>query len=135
MDRYDQSLAPPHRAHQVQGDSVRSAWGSAEAAPRRPIRRDMPSAPPAAAEETVDQLRLRLAEELDYARRLIDHLGNELSADSAVVVRHSLALQSIDIVGQMLGHIANVVCAEDQESAVRRIGMCELKSRLTRRPL
>ena len=43
-----------------------------------------------------------------------------------------VAMQSIDIVGQMLGHIANVVRSSDPQGAVSRIGMCELKARLTR---
>ena len=41
-----------------------------------------------------------------------------------------MALQAIDIVGQMLGHIANVVRAEDRRQAIERIGMCELKTKL-----
>jgi hypothetical protein len=41
-----------------------------------------------------------------------------------------MALQAIDIVGQMLGHIANVVRAEDRSQAIERIGMCELKTKL-----
>jgi hypothetical protein len=31
----------------------------------------------------------------------------------------------------MLGHIANVVRAEDRQGAIARIGMCELKTKLT----
>jgi hypothetical protein len=31
----------------------------------------------------------------------------------------------------MLGHIANVVRADDRNSAIARIGMCELKTKLT----
>ena len=83
-------------------------------------------------EQTDDLLKLRLAEELDCARRMLDLMGDDLAGDMGVVMRHSVALQSVDIVGQMLGHIANVVRALDPESAVDRIGMCDLKSRLTR---
>ena len=50
-----------------------------------------------------------------------------------VVMRHGMALQTVDIVGQMLGHIANVVKSSDPEGAVDRIGMCDLKARLTRK--
>ena len=39
-------------------------------------------------------------------------------------MRHGVALQAVDIVGQMLGHIANVVRAEDR-AAIERIGMCD----------
>ena len=75
----------------------------------------------------LDQL---LAEELDHARRMLEQMGDELALDHQVVCEHALALQSVDIVGQMIGHIANVVRAEDRSAAVERIGMCELKSKL-----
>ncbi len=99
--------------------------------PRPSIRREAPPLPPALT-PTDDALRLRLAEELDYARRMLDSMGDEFSADPALLMRHSVPLQSIDIVGQILGHIAAVVRSSDPESAVDRIGMCELKARLTR---
>jgi len=71
-----------------------------------------------------------LAEELDHARRMLEEMGDELALDAAVVTEHGLALQAVDIVGQMIGHIANVVRAEDRAVAVERIGMCELKAKL-----
>jgi hypothetical protein len=77
-------------------------------------------------------LDLRLAAELDHARDMLVMMGDELSTDFAVVSRHGLSLQAIDIVGQMLGHIANVVRAEDRPHAVEQIGMCDLKSKLSR---
>ena len=97
------------------------------------IRRD--DAPPFDPElvPTTDELRLRLAEELDYARRMLDAMGDELCADMGVVMAHAVALQAVDIVGQMLGHIANVTRSAAPERAVEKIGMCELKARLTSR--
>ena len=103
---------------------------------RTSILRDPPPPPrPAPIEPTGDVLMLRLSEELEYARRMIEAMGDELAADMTVVLRHSVALQSVDIVGQMLGHIANVVRSSDPAGAVDRIGMGELKSRLTRSSL
>ncbi|MNC96503.1 hypothetical protein D3C83_138890 [compost metagenome] len=64
---------------------------------------------------------------------MLEAMGDELSADIDVVMRHSVALQSFDIVGQMLGHIADVTRSSEPRQAVQRIGMCELKARLTRR--
>jgi hypothetical protein len=72
----------------------------------------------------------RLAAELDHARDLLEQMGDELALDQQVVAEHGLALQSVDIVGQLLGHIASVVRAEDRVAAVDRIGMCELKAKL-----
>ena len=116
---------------QVRCDSILS---EVRARPRPSIRRDPPPVPPPPA-PTDDVLSLRLAEELEYARRMLDTMGDELSADAAVVMRHSMALQSVDIIGQMLGHIANVVRSSDPKESVERIGMGDLKNRLTRKSL
>jgi hypothetical protein len=118
----------------IQGDSVRLAWGieeKSEDSEGKPLRR----APPnhrAVPELTDDPLCLRLAEELDYARRMLDATGDRLSSDSIAVARHGLALQSLDIVGQMLTHIANVIRSSDPDTAVNEIGLGDLKARLTR---
>jgi hypothetical protein len=72
----------------------------------------------------------RLASELDHARNMLVTMGDELALNHEVVAEHGVALQAVDIVGQMLGHIANVVRAEDRGAAVDCIGMCELKARL-----
>ena len=98
---------------------------------RRSIRRDAPPLPPALI-PTDDPLQLRLAEELEYVRRMLDQMGDALSADPMVVGRHMTSLQTVDIVGQILGHVANVTRSSDPNGAVDRIGMCELKARLTR---
>jgi len=74
----------------------------------------------------------RLAAELDHARDMLVTMGDELALNQEVVAEHGVALQAVDIVGQMLGHIASVVRAADRDAAVERIGMCELKARLAR---
>lgn len=117
----------------IQGDSVRMTWGIEEKIERerRPIRRDAPASR-YVNEPTCDVLNLRLGEELDYARRMLDAMGDELSGDPMAIGRHGVVLQSLDIVGQMLGHIASVIRASDPKSAVEAIGMCDLKARLSR---
>lgn len=127
--------APAHlRRAQAICDQVQAEFrAEQESGERRSIRRqDAPPIDPALV-PTDDELRVRLAEELDYARRMLDAMGDELSADMGVVMRHAVSLQTIDIVGQMLGHIAAVTRSSSPERAVERIGMCELKARLTRR--
>jgi hypothetical protein len=42
------------------------------------------------------------------------------------------SLQTVDIAGQILGHIASVVRSSDPSGAVEKIGMCDLKGRLKR---
>jgi len=59
-------------------------------------------------------------------------MGDELASDGLIVTRHMTALQSVDIVGQILGHIASVIRSSDPPGAVERIGMSDLKARLTR---
>jgi hypothetical protein len=103
----------------------------AEPKGRRSIRRDPPPLPQALV-PTGDPLLLRLAEELDYTRRMLDVMGDELASDGLIVTRHMTALQSVDIVGQILGHIASVIRSSDPPGAVDRIGMSDLKARLTR---
>jgi hypothetical protein len=122
----------PSTAAQSRCDDILSDYrANPAAAPAFPAPPTPPAPPPA----TDDLLLLRLAEELEYARRMMDAMGDALCADPAVVMRHSVSLQSVDIVGQMLGHIANVVRSSRREDSVELIGMCELKSRLTRRSL
>ena len=77
------------------------------------------------------QLDLLLAAELDHARDMLMMMGDELAMSQEIVAEHGTALQAVDIVGQMLGHIANVVRADDRNSAIARIGMCELKTKLS----
>jgi len=103
----------------------------AEPKGRRSIRRDPPPLPQALI-PTGDPLLLRLAEELDYTRRMLDVMGDELASDGLIVARHMTALQSVDIVGQILGHIASVIRSSDPPGAVEHIGMSDLKARLTR---
>lgn len=127
--------APAHlRREQQICDAIQAEFrAEQECGDRRSLRRsDAPPLDPALI-PTDDELRLRLAEELDYARRMLDAMGDELSADMGVVMRHGVALQTVDIVGQMLGHIANVTRSSAPDRAVEKIGMCELKARLTRR--
>lgn len=61
---------------------------------------------------------------------MLDIMGDQLSADLEVLVRHGVSLQTVDIAGQILGHIANIVRSDHPDSAVERIGMCELRARL-----
>ncbi|HEU4958049.1 MAG TPA: hypothetical protein VFT40_10545 [Sphingomicrobium sp.] len=72
-----------------------------------------------------------LAAELDHARDMLVMMGDELAMSPEVVAEHGLSLQAVDIVGQMLGHIANVVRADNRDEAIERIGMCDLKAKLS----
>jgi hypothetical protein len=114
------------RAEQAQRPSIRR-----EPKPRPSIRREPPPLPPAL-QPTDDELMLRLSDELQYVRRLLDIMGDELSADTAVLMRHGTSLQTIDIAGQILGHLSSIVRSSDPPGAVENIGMSELRARLKR---
>lgn len=114
---------------QARCDQIQAEFRAARERPS--IRREAPPLP-TALKPSEDVLKLRLAEELEYARRMLDTMGDQLSSDVGVVMRHGMSLQTVDIVGQMLGHIANIVRSSDPNGAVQRIGMCDLKARLTR---
>jgi hypothetical protein len=133
-----EALAISLHSHAPSDDQARcdgiQAEFRAESDVRKPLRRDPPPRPTALM-PTKDPLLLRLAEELEYARRMLDIMGNELSSDGLIVSRHLVSLQSVDVIGQMLGHIADVVRSSDPRGAVERIGMGELKARLTRRSI
>lgn len=76
-------------------------------------------------------LDLLLAAELDHARDMLVMMGDELAMSPDIVAEHGMALQAVDIVGQILGHIASVVRAEDPHRAIEGIGMCELRTKLS----
>lgn len=81
----------------------------------------------------LDDIDRRLAEELTHVRRLLEAISDELVDDPAIVDRHLTALQTFDTAGQILGHVANILTAEDREAAIKMIGMDELRARLLRR--
>jgi hypothetical protein len=123
------TVAPLGDNAQARADAIQAAYRAEPA--KRSIRRDPP--PLSAAQvPTDDLLQLRLAEELEYARRMLDQMGDSLAADMALLARHGVALQTVDICGQILGHIRDVIRSSDPEGAVERIGMSELKARLKR---
>ena len=64
------------------------------------------------------------------ARRLLDAISAELGGDPDVVQRHSRTLQDFDLAGQILGHLGALLAAEDRLTAIKAIGMPELRSRL-----
>jgi hypothetical protein len=98
---------------------------------RRAEDRD-PSPAPAAHGADVDA---RLAEELAYVRRMLELLSDRLADEPVFVQRHADKLQQFDLAGQILGHLAAVLQAEDREAAIQAIGMEELRARLMRKAL
>ena len=95
--------------------------------------------PPATAADLSDLdprvIDARISEELEYVRRVLDMMGDQFASDPTVLQRHGRVMQGFDLAGQILGHIAKVLLAEDRQAAVERIGMHELRGRLKRQSL
>jgi hypothetical protein len=125
------------RAILIQGDSVRMTWGAEEESgeKQKPIRRDGVPAGPTPVPPSEDALSIRLGEELDYVRRLLDATGDLLAADPILIRRHAVTLQSLDRVAQILNHLGEVIRSSDPQSTVESIRMSDLKARLTRKAL
>lgn len=108
---------------------VASARAQDQVELKRPLFREPPRAPLAPSTDPLDR---RLEEEIAFTRRTLEGMGDALCDDPILLAKHQVALQSIDLLAQMLGHIASVVGAADRGDAVSRIGMVELRNRLTR---
>lgn len=93
---------------------------------RRPADRRTPLLP------TQDVIEFRLSQEIEYAQRLLEAVGDCFVSDPAILERHETTMQSFDIIGQLLGHIAKVIGSKDKLEAIDQIGMQELRSRLKR---
>ncbi|MET1112736.1 MAG: PilZ domain-containing protein [Allosphingosinicella sp.] len=92
---------------------------------------ETPAAPP----PPPTDLDNRLAEELGYVQRLLEGLGDELIADLLLIQRHGKSLQSLDLVGQILGHVSAILRADDKAAVVEEIGMEDLRARLKRKAI
>jgi hypothetical protein len=82
--------------------------------------------------KTGNELEIRLSEELDFIRRLLDSVGNHLANDAEMLQRHAVTLQSFDLIGQMIGHVSSIIAAANRSEAVDRVGIEEMKKRLER---
>ncbi|MEO9131241.1 MAG: PilZ domain-containing protein [Sphingomonas sp.] len=96
---------------------------------------EMPSATSPTKPITPGELNRRIAEEIDYAWRLLDAVGDEISDDPVLLQRHGDALQRFDIACQMISHLGAVVGAPDRLAAIESVAMADLRSRLLRKAI
>lgn len=108
------------------------AEARADPASARALRSPEPAAPTPAVSPDLDK---RLADELGYVQRLLEGLGDELIADLLLIQRHGKSLQSLDLVGQILGHVSTILRADDKAAVVEEIGMDDLRARLKRKAI
>lgn len=118
-------------AIQAQIRSELTASAKPEAPPRPSIFKPAPPRP-APSSNPLDH---RIAEELDTIVRKLELLGGTLAANPILLQRHAAELQSIDLIKQIVGHLARVVESGDETWAVERITLQDLRARLQRRAL
>lgn len=114
---------------QARVDQIQAAVRSGQSLPT-----EKPAAP-GSTDMLLRDLDARIAEELAFTRRLLEAIGDELVDDPLIVQRHARVIQNFDLAGQILGHLATVLMAQDRGAAVRAIGMDDLRARLLRRTL
>lgn len=117
--------------HQRQVDAIQAAIRS-ETGSRRPGLFKPPPPRPAPSTNLLDH---RLAEEMEFIVRQLEHLGGTLANDPILLRRHAAELQSIDLMKQSLRHLAQVIGAEDKALAAELVTLTELKARLLRKAL
>lgn len=78
------------------------------------------------------ELHLRLAEELSFCARSLEHTGNQLAGNGFVLTKFSDELQSIVLIQHTLEEIGRVLSATDPDLATRKIQLGDLRRRLLR---
>lgn len=124
---------PPRFGPSEAQKTADAAFAAARGAVRKPLFRPPPPKP-ARLPMSGDVRDIRLGEEVEYVRRMLDALGERLAADPIMLQRHGQTMQGFDLIGQMLGHIASVVQTSDRDAAIERV-MPEMRARLTRKSL
>lgn len=131
-DGSEYTQLPKRASTQAECDAIQAA-AREQRSTRLPLLREVSR--PAPLVPTDDPTDSRLAQEIEYAQRLLEAVGDRFVSDPIILQRHETTMQSFDIIGQLLGHLAKVVGAKDKNEAIDRIGMQELRSRLKRAPL
>lgn len=116
---------------QQQVDAIQAAIRAEDSKPRLNIFKPAPPRP-APSDSLLDH---RIAEELEFIRRRLDQIGGVLAADAALIHRHGVSLQGIDLINQCLNHLATVIATADKAAAVESISLQDLKARLQRKPV
>lgn len=124
---------PPRFGPSEAQKTADAAFAAARGAVRKPLFRPPPPKP-APLPVSDDARDVRLGEEVEYIRRMLDTLGERLAADPIMLQRHGQTMQGFDLIGQMLGHVASIVQTSDRDAAIERV-MPEMRARLMRKSL
>jgi hypothetical protein len=129
VDGCEEVQLPQRAMSQAECDAIQAAARQARDN-SLPLLREVERVRPL--EPTDDIIESRLSQEIEYAQRLLEAVGDCFVSDPDILERHETTMQSFDIIGQLLGHLAKVVGSKDKKEAINRIGMQELRSRLKR---
>lgn len=117
--------------HQRRVDEI-VAQARAEAEPGRPSIFKEPPPRPGPSPDILDH---RVAEEVRTIQRHLDLLGDVLAREPLLLHKYAVQLQSIDLMNQLLGHIADIVASEDKALAVECVSLHDLRKRLQRKTI
>lgn len=134
MDKHESAAPTPGKMpseHQRQIDAIQAAIRAEIDSGTRSLFKP----PPARPAPSTNPLDHRIAEEMEFIVRQLEQLGGILANDPILLRRHALELQSIDLIKQSLGHLAQVVAAEDKALAAEQVTLTELKAKLQRKAL
>lgn len=76
------------------------------------------------------KLRMKIADELDCARKEIEQLGGLLCSDPDLVAAHMTSLQALDMIGQQQLALAAILRADDPQAAIAGTTLEQLRKRL-----
>lgn len=115
---------PDGNLGQLRVDQIQAAVRSGAALPED-------TAAPSAPVVEVAALDRRIAAELTDLKRVLDQVGETLSDDVDVLMRHEQTLQKFDIAIQTIQYLADLMAAPDRAKAAGDVPMHDLRSRLT----
>ena len=100
--------------------------------PPRPAK-PKPQTPPAPEPAAAPPVEQAVASELARVKQMLDTVGDALTEDMDILMRHERAMQNFDIAAQIIAELAEVLAADDREAAVGAVHMHDLRSRLSGR--
>lgn len=122
-------IAPVGGVDQARVDGIQAVvrGGGSPAAPVK-------SRPEWIAEQVDADIDARVAAELVALQLMLADMGSQFSNEGMLVEQYPGTLQRFDLACQILGHLADLLNADDRSAAIDAIGMEELRQRLRRKP-
>ena len=118
-------IAPVGHAGQMRVDGIQAALRSGQPLPQlHEVEVE------GAIQQSKAEIDARIADELTALQTLLEDLGAQLADAPAIAAACPAALQQFDLAVQTLGHLSQVVRADDRRATIAAIGMEQLRLRL-----